>query len=92
MPSQARESCHSTARKRSSKRTRSQRSRTAAKVSVWVEIRDPYRTPIYQEIAAAAAKMRTAGASVRGVALHFGVDHHTADKALRWFRDRLVRG
>lgn len=32
--------------------------------------------------------MRGRGASISAVALHFGVDLHTAKKALRWFRER----
>ena len=33
--------------------------------------------------------MRDAGASVKAIRLHFGVDHHTVEKAIRWFRQRL---
>ena len=32
--------------------------------------------------------MHERGAPVNGIAKHFGVDHHTAAKALRWFRSR----
>ena len=32
--------------------------------------------------------MDARGARVSGIAQHFGVDYHTAAKALRWFRSR----
>ena len=44
--------------------------------------------PIYQVIAGVSAAMFGHGARVSAIAKHFGVDHHTAAKALRWFRSR----
>ena len=41
-----------------------------------------------QRIAIEAAAMYARGVRVSAIAKHFGVDHHTADKALRWFRTR----
>ena len=32
--------------------------------------------------------MRAAGVNVKAISLHFGVDHHTVVKAIRWFRQR----
>jgi hypothetical protein len=43
------------------------------------------RLPVYRCIAAQAAQMRAAGVSVRASSLYFGVDHHTVEKAIRWF-------
>ena len=66
--------------------TRSERLRTLGRVLAHVDICDPPKTPIYQVIAAEAAAMRDRGDRVSAIAKHFGLDHHTADKALRWFR------
>ena len=44
--------------------------------------------PIYQLIAPEAVPMHARGMRISAIAKHFGVDHHTADKALRWFRSR----
>ena len=44
--------------------------------------------PIYQVIGAVSGAMHDRGARVSAIAKHFGVDHHTAAKALRWFRSR----
>jgi len=46
-------------------------------------------TPVYQRIAAEAAEMQARGARVAVIARHFGVDHHTAAKAVRWFHGEL---
>ena len=46
------------------------------------------KTPIYQVIAPEAAPMQDRGARVSAISRHFGVDHYTAAKALRWFRQR----
>ena len=43
---------------------------------------------MYQSIAARAAALRDRGDRVSAIARHLGVDHHTVDKALRWFRSR----
>ena len=53
-----------------------------------VELRDPPITPEYQSIAAEAAAMQACGIRVAAIARHFGVDHHTADNAIRWVRAR----
>ena len=66
--------------------TRSQRLRTLAAVRLDVELRDPLVTPVYQRIAAEAAAMQDEGVRVAATARHFGVDYHSADKAIRWFR------
>ena len=42
--------------------------------------------PVYRRIAAEATQMCVAGASVKAISRHFGVDHHTVEKAVRWFR------
>ena len=44
--------------------------------------------PIYKVIGRVSAAMFERGARVSGIAKHFGVDDHTAAKALRWFRSR----
>ena len=41
-----------------------------------------------QRIAAEAAGMQDRGVRVAAIARHFGVDYHTADKAIGWFRGR----
>ena len=69
--------------------TCSQRLRTLAALAVEVELRDPPTTPVYQRIAAEATEMRAAGGTVKAIRLHFGVDHHTVEKAIRWFRQRV---
>ena len=69
-------------------RTRSQRLRTLAALPIQVELRDRPATPVYQRIAAQAAEMRGQGVSVTAIARYFGVDYHTAAKALRWFGRR----
>lgn len=51
-----------------------------------VELRDSPATLVYQRIAAAAAGMPARGVRVAAITRQFGVDHHTADEAIRWFR------
>ena len=51
-----------------------------------VELRDPPTVPVYQKIAAQAAEMWAQGVPFRTIAEHFGVDHHTAAKAVWWFQ------
>ena len=48
-----------------------------------MELRDPPTTPVYQPIAAQAARMHDRGDTVAAIARHFGVDDHTAVKAVR---------
>ena len=43
---------------------------------------------VYQRIAAEAAAMQDRGGSAAAIARRFGVDHHTAGKAIRWYRQR----
>ena len=69
-------------------RTRAQWLRTVAEVPIEAEFLQSLEPPVYQSIAADAAAMHERGAPVSGIAKHFGVDHHTAAKALRWFRSR----
>ena len=68
--------------------TRSQRLRTAAEVPLEVELGRSASVPVYQAIAARVAEMHAGGISLRAIAENFGVDDHTAAKALRWFRER----
>ena len=77
-----------TLRSRTATRTRSQRLRTLAALPLDVELRDPPTVPVYQTIGSQAAEMRVKGVSVTAIARHFGVDYHTAVKALRWFGRR----
>ena len=62
--------------------------RTVAEVPIEAEFLQRLEPPVYQLIAADAAAMHERGAPVTGIAKHFRVDHHTAAKALRWFRSR----
>ena len=68
--------------------TRSQWTRTAAALPLAVELRSAVVTPIYQAMAPQALELRQRGVSVAGIARLFGVDHHTATKALRWVAER----
>ena len=43
---------------------------------------------MYQRIAIEAAAMQARGVRVSAIPRRFGVDHHTPDKALCWFRSR----
>ena len=73
---------------RSWTRTRSQRFRTLARLLFDFAVGDPTIIPIYQLIAPEAVPMHARGMRISAIAKHFGVDHHTAEKALRWFRSR----
>ena len=68
--------------------TRSERLRTLARVLADVDICDPLTIPIYQLIAAEVAAMHDRRVRVSAIARRLAVDHHTVDKALRWFRSR----
>ena len=68
--------------------TCSQRLRTLAQVAAQVELPGRVKTPIFQVIAQWAAAMRDRGDHVSAIARKFGVDYHTADKAIRWYRQR----
>ena len=62
--------------------------RTLAAVPVELELREPPTTPVYERIAAEAAGMQDRGVTVAAIARHFGVDDHTAAKAIRSFRQK----
>lgn len=49
------------------------------------DIRRRRAMPVYQRIAPEAALLHARGWRVSAIAGHFGIDHHTAAKALRWF-------
>ena len=68
--------------------TRSQWTRTAAALPLVVELRNAVVTPIYQSMAPQALELRERSVSVAAIARVFGVDHHTATKALRWLGER----
>ena len=68
--------------------TRTQRLHTLAELPFEVELRAVQELLAYQRIAANAAGMQDRGLSVAAIARHFGVDDHTAGKAIRWFRGR----
>ena len=53
-----------------------------------LDLRRLLKTPRYQLIAAEAVRLHQAGLTIKAVAAHFGVDDHTAAKAVRWFRSR----
>ena len=67
---------------------RSQRLRALVQIAVQVELRGPVKTPIFHLIAQEAAAMRDRGDRVSAIPRNFGVDYHTADKAIRWYRQR----
>ena len=68
--------------------TRSERLGTLARVLADVDICDPFKIPIYQEIAAEVAELDDRRVRVSVIARRLAVDHHTVDKALCWFRSR----
>ena len=59
-----------------------------AALPVEFELRGPPATPVYWRIAAAAAGMQDLGVRVAVIAWYFAFDHHTVEKAIRWFRER----
>ena len=68
--------------------TRHDSIRTRGLIAIELVLRGVEEPPLHQRIAIEAAAMYTRGVRVSAIAKHFGVDHHTADKALRWFRSR----
>ena len=60
----------------------------AAEFPFEAELRAVVPVPVYQRIAAEAAAMRHRSVAVAAIARYFGVDYHTAAKAIRWFRQR----
>ena len=74
---------------RDSDSTRQENIRTLATLPVEVGIHPSEQPqPVYQHIAEEAARMHADGVFMSRIASHFGVDHHTAAKAVRWFRRR----
>ena len=71
------------------KRTRQENIRTLARLPFHADLVWSTPVPVYQRIAAEAAEMRARGVSMHAVAKHFGVDDHTAAKAVRWFHGEL---
>ena len=63
--------------------------RTLVRLPFEIQLRISAPSPVYQKIAAQAAGMRAGGAGFRAIAEHFGVDDHTAAKAVRWFYGEL---
>ena len=57
-----------------------------AEFPVEAEFRAVVPVPVYQRIGADAARMRDKGVTVAAIGRHFAVDHHTVEKAIRWFR------
>ena len=57
-------------------------------ILVEVELRGPVKTPTFRAIAQEAAEMLERGLRLSAIARHFGVDYHTVDKAIRWYRWR----
>ena len=68
--------------------TRSERLRTLGRVLADLDLCAAFKIPIYQVIAAQVAAMHNRRVCVSAIARRLGVDHHTVDKALRWFRSR----
>ena len=69
--------------------TRQENIRTLARVPFEADLVWSTPVPVYQRIAAEAAGMRAGGAGFQAIAEHFGVDDHTAAKAVRWFHGEL---
>ena len=69
--------------------TRQENIRTLARLPFQADLVWSIAAPAYQRIAAEAAEMRARGVSMRVVAEHFGVNDHTAGKAVRWFHGEL---
>ncbi len=66
--------------------TRSQRSRTLARLELQVAFLPPQ--PIYQGIASEVAVLYDRDPRLNVIARHLGVDDHTVAKALRWLGKR----
>ena len=65
--------------------TRQENIRTLARSPFVVDLVEAAPGPAYRRIAFEATEMRASGLRVAAIARHFRVDHHTVDKALRWF-------
>ena len=70
-----------------SPRTRQENIRTLGRLPFALDLVGFTPVPVYRRIAAEAAEMRARGLRVSAIARHLGVDHHTVDKALRWFQN-----
>jgi len=57
-------------------------------VPVELDLRRLLKPPRYQLMAADAARLHQAGVTFKAIAARFGVDDHTAAKAVRWFWPR----
>ncbi len=55
---------------------------------VELDLRRLLKTPRYQSIAAEAVGLHEAGLTFKAISVRFGIDDHTAAKAVRWFRQR----
>lgn len=54
-------------------------------MAVELDLRRLFKIPCYQLIAVAAVRLHQAGLAFKAIAERFGVDDHTAAKAVRWF-------
>ena len=68
--------------------TRHESARTSARMALELDLGRVLKTPRYQLIAAETAGLHQAGLTFKAIAERFGVDDHTAAKAVRWFRQR----
>ena len=66
--------------------TRTQRSRTDPRIRLEVPLRLDLEPPLYQRIAAEAARLRALGLSDQRISARFRVDGKTVAKAIRWFQ------
>lgn len=57
-------------------------------MAVELDLRRLFKIPCYQLIAVAAVRLHQAGLTFKAIAERFGVDDHTAAKAVRWFCQR----
>ena len=71
----------------SAARTRQENIRTLARSPLVVDLVVVAPVPVYRRIAYEAMEMRARGLRVAAISRHFGVDHHTVQKAIRWFQD-----
>lgn len=68
--------------------TRSQRCRTLAQDPLDIDLRDLVTIPLFQAIAAEAARMSARGDLPAVIASHLSVDPKTVKKALCWYGQR----
>ena len=65
--------------------TRQESVRTLARSPFVVNLVEVAPLRVYRRIAFEAAELWAQGVRVAAISRHFGVDHHTVEKALRWF-------